>query len=120
MRVNRHNYEINATPRLQVLSEDQIEAIYYASLGVLYETGVRVYATEGVDVARAGGAIVEENTAQVEFELVFSDGSRANVNAEKSQSGQVGLLALDPAAALTGDFTKTWVLWWGSSTIKRS
>ncbi|MDJ0669020.1 MAG: trimethylamine methyltransferase family protein [Desulfobacterales bacterium] len=64
MRVNRHNYEINATPRLQVLSEDQIEAIYYASLRVLYETGVRVYATEGVDVAHAGGAIVEETTAR--------------------------------------------------------
>ncbi|WP_419655868.1 MttB4: trimethylamine corrinoid protein 2 [Desulfosarcina variabilis str. Montpellier] len=62
MRVTRHNYDIDATPRFTVLSEDQIEAIYYASLTVLYETGVRVYDQEGVDVAHAGGAIVEGTT----------------------------------------------------------
>ena len=62
MQVHKTNYRVNATPRLQVLTEDEIEAIYYAALRVLYETGVRVYEPEGVEVAHAGGAIVEDTT----------------------------------------------------------
>jgi len=62
MQVHKTNYQVNATPRLQVLSEDEIEAIYYAALRVLYETGVRVYDKEGVNVAHSGGAIVEDTT----------------------------------------------------------
>jgi len=62
MQVHKTNFLINATPRLQVLTEDQIEAIYYAALTVLYETGVRVYDKEGVDIAHSGGAIVEDTT----------------------------------------------------------
>jgi trimethylamine--corrinoid protein Co-methyltransferase len=45
-----------------VLTEEEIEAIYYSALRVLYETGVRVYEPEGVEVAHAGGAIVEDTT----------------------------------------------------------
>ena len=56
MRVRKNNYTINATPTLQVLTEQQIEAIYYAALGVLSETGVRVYDREGWDLAHSGGA----------------------------------------------------------------
>lgn len=63
MHVNRSNYSVNATPRLQVLSEDQIEAIYFAALRVLHETGVRVYEPEGVELAYSGGAIVEDTTS---------------------------------------------------------
>ena len=62
MQVNKTNYQVNATPRLQVLTEDQIEAIYFSALRVLYETGVRVYDKEGVEVAYSGGAIVEDTT----------------------------------------------------------
>ena len=62
MQVNKTNYQVNTMPTLQVLSEDQVEAIYYAALRVLSETGVRVYDQEGVDVAHAGGAIVEDRT----------------------------------------------------------
>ncbi len=62
MLVRKTNYTVNATPRLQVLTEAEIEAIYFSALRVLYETGVRVYAAEGVDLAHAGGAIVEDTT----------------------------------------------------------
>jgi trimethylamine--corrinoid protein Co-methyltransferase len=62
MQVRKTNYEVNATPKFQVLSEEEIEAIYYAALRVLYETGVRVYDKEGVEVAYSGGAIVEDTT----------------------------------------------------------
>ncbi len=62
MQVRKTNYTVNATPTLQVLTEDEIEAIYFSALRVLYETGVRVYDKEGVDLAHSGGAIVEDTT----------------------------------------------------------
>ena len=63
MQVRKTNYAVNTTPIFQVLSEDEIEAIYFSALSVLYETGVRVYDEEGVRVAYEGGAIVESTTA---------------------------------------------------------
>ncbi|MGD2057361.1 MAG: trimethylamine methyltransferase family protein [Anaerolineales bacterium] len=62
MQVKKTNFTVNATPRFSVLTEDEIEQIYFSALSVLYETGVRVYDQEGVDVAHAGGAIVEDTT----------------------------------------------------------
>ena len=62
MQVSKTNYLVNATPTLEVLTQDEIEAIYYSALRVLYETGVRVYDKEGVEVAYSGGAIVEDTT----------------------------------------------------------
>jgi len=82
MQVRRTNYQVNATPRLQVLTEDEIEAIYYAALRVLYETGVRVYEKEGVEVAYSGGAIVEETTEDsslVKIPHYMVDKARATV-----------------------------------------
>jgi len=64
MQVRKTNYEVNATPRLQVLSEDEIEAIYFSALRVLHETGVRVYDKEGVELAHAGGAIVSDTNEE--------------------------------------------------------
>jgi trimethylamine--corrinoid protein Co-methyltransferase len=68
MQVRKTNYTVNATPTFQVLTEDEIEAIYFSALTVLYETGVRVYEPEGVRVAYEGGAIVED--AQADSSLV--------------------------------------------------
>jgi trimethylamine--corrinoid protein Co-methyltransferase len=62
MQVKKTNYYVNATPTFQVLSEEEIEAIYFSALRVLYETGVRVYDKEGVEVAYSGGAIVEDTS----------------------------------------------------------
>jgi trimethylamine--corrinoid protein Co-methyltransferase len=62
MQVKKTNYEVHATPTFEVLTQEEIEAIYFSALTVLYETGVRVYEKEGVEVAYAGGAIVEDTT----------------------------------------------------------
>jgi trimethylamine--corrinoid protein Co-methyltransferase len=62
MQVRKTNYLVNATPTFEVLTEEEIEAIYFSALTVLYETGVRVYDKEGVEVAYSGGAIVEDRT----------------------------------------------------------
>lgn len=60
MQVKRTNYQVNQSPIFEVLTEEEIEAIYFSALRVLYETGVRVYEKEGVDLAHSGGAIVED------------------------------------------------------------
>jgi len=62
MQVRKTNYRVNATPTFEVLTEEEIEAIYFSALRVLYETGVRVYEKEGVELAYSGGAIVEDTT----------------------------------------------------------
>lgn len=60
MQVRKTNYTVNATPTFEVLTEDEIEAIYFAALRVLSETGVRVYEKKGVDILHDGGAVVED------------------------------------------------------------
>ncbi len=70
MQVRKNNYTVNGTPTFQVLTEQQIEAIYFAALGVLSETGVRVYDREGWDLAHSGGAIVEDVDEADESALV--------------------------------------------------
>ncbi|MCP4165308.1 MAG: trimethylamine methyltransferase [Chloroflexi bacterium] len=82
MQVKRSNYQVNATPLFEVLSEEEIEAIYFSALRVLYETGVRVYDKEGVDLAHAGGAIVEDvkdDSALVKMPSYMVDRARSTL-----------------------------------------
>ncbi len=70
MQVRKTNYTVNATPLFEVLTEEEIEAIYFSALTVLYETGVRVYEEEGIELAHSGGAIVgdrDEKSALVKI-----------------------------------------------------
>jgi len=62
MRVNKTNYLVNRTPTFEVLTEEEIEAIYYSALTVLSETGVRVYHKEGYDLLGQHGANIEDVT----------------------------------------------------------
>lgn len=82
MKVNPSNRLINTTPVFEVLTEEEIEAIYYSALRVLYETGVRVYNKEGVDLAQSGGAIVEDvqdDSALVKIPPWMVDTARATL-----------------------------------------
>ncbi len=82
MQVRKTNYLVNATPTFQVLTEDEIEAIYYSALRVLAETGVRVYEPEGVELAHAHGAIVEdtdETSSLVKMPSWMVDKARATL-----------------------------------------
>ena len=62
MQVRKTNYTVNATPTFQVLTEDEIEAIYFSALTVLYETGVRVYDKETGDPLVGVNVIIEGTT----------------------------------------------------------
>jgi trimethylamine--corrinoid protein Co-methyltransferase len=60
MQVKKTNHTTFATPKFEVLTQEEIEKIYFSALSVLHETGVRVYHEEGYELAHAGGAIVED------------------------------------------------------------
>jgi len=82
MKVKPTNRLINTTPVFEVLTEEEIEAIYFSALRVLYETGVRVYNKEGIDLAHSGGAIVEDvqdDSALVKIPPWMVDTARATL-----------------------------------------
>jgi len=56
----RVNYQTNATPRMQVLSNDQIEQIVYAAMEVLQITGTCVYQDEALELLRNAGCVIKE------------------------------------------------------------
>jgi len=60
MQVKKTNYLVNSTPTFEVLTEEEIRAIYFSALTVLSETGVRVYNKKGYDLLGAHGATVED------------------------------------------------------------
>ena len=51
----RANYQVNATTQFRVLSDDQIEEIFYSALDVLERVGTRVYGEEGLALLRDAG-----------------------------------------------------------------
>ncbi|MCX6034526.1 MAG: trimethylamine methyltransferase family protein [Chloroflexi bacterium] len=57
----RVNYQTNATPRLQVLSNDQIEQIVYAAMEILQTTGTCVYQDEALELLRNAGCVIKQD-----------------------------------------------------------
>ncbi len=67
----RVNYQMNVTPRLTILSEDQIEQIVYEAMDVLQQTGTRVYEENALSLLRGAGCVVEgENLVHMPAWLV--------------------------------------------------
>ncbi|MFN2281682.1 MAG: trimethylamine methyltransferase family protein, partial [Anaerolineales bacterium] len=60
MQVEKTNYLVNRTPTFEVLTEEEIRAIYFSALSVLSETGVRVYNKTGYDLLGEHGATIED------------------------------------------------------------
>ena len=48
------------TPRLQVLSDEQVRQIHQAALDILWQTGVLVKAPAARELLRQAGAVVDE------------------------------------------------------------
>lgn len=58
----RVNYQVNTTTQFRVLTDDQIEQIYYTALEVLSRTGALVHHEEALDLLTdAGAPVVDEN-----------------------------------------------------------
>jgi trimethylamine--corrinoid protein Co-methyltransferase len=58
----RANYQIHATPQFRVLSDDQIQEVYYSALDVLERAGTRVLAREGLELLESAGCLVEDDS----------------------------------------------------------
>jgi len=67
----RVNLTDQRSPRFRVLSEDQIEMIYWAALEVLERTGGRVFHEEALDLFRQSDAVVsDENRDRIPASMV--------------------------------------------------
>lgn len=67
----RVNYQVNVTPQLRILSDDQIEQIVWAALEVLQTTGARVYQDQALALLREAGCVIEdENLVHLPAALV--------------------------------------------------
>jgi trimethylamine---corrinoid protein Co-methyltransferase len=55
----RVNYQVQATPCLRILSEDQIEEIFHAALEVLGRVGTRIYGQHALSLLDGAGCVVD-------------------------------------------------------------
>ena len=56
----RANYEVYATPQFRVLSDDQIEEIYFAALDVLERVGTHIYGAEALALLGDAGCLISD------------------------------------------------------------
>jgi trimethylamine--corrinoid protein Co-methyltransferase len=59
----RANFRVNATPQFRVLSEDQIEEVFYAAVDVLERVGTRVYGEEGLGLLSGARCLIGDGDA---------------------------------------------------------
>ncbi len=65
------NYTQFNSPRMRVLSDDQIQEIHYAACEILARTGMKIETKEARDLLHSHGAIVEDNKrVRFPFKLV--------------------------------------------------
>jgi trimethylamine--corrinoid protein Co-methyltransferase len=57
----RANLQINATPQFRVLSDDQVQEVFYSALDVLQRAGTRVYSEEGLALLQGAGCLISED-----------------------------------------------------------
>ncbi|KGK86535.1 trimethylamine methyltransferase [Desulfosporosinus sp. HMP52] len=66
----RANYQVNATPQLKMLSDDQCESILNGALEVLERTGAEIHSQEALDVFKKGGCWVDGNMVRFPSHIV--------------------------------------------------
>ncbi len=66
----KQNESAYLTPQFRVLSDDQIEQIYFAALDVLEETGVDIFQEDALALFRQSEAVVRGNNVRIPTSLV--------------------------------------------------
>ncbi len=64
------NQQIQMTPRFRVLSEDQIEEIFFSALDVLENTGGVIYHEEAIKLFKNSNAVVRGNNVRIPTTMV--------------------------------------------------
>ncbi len=85
----RVNYGVNATPQFRVLSNDQIETIYFAALRVLERVGAQMHDPDSVRLLRGAGAFVEDED-RVRFPPAMVEAALRTVPQKVTLTGRSG------------------------------
>lgn len=64
------NQTLNSTPQFRVLSENQIEEIFYAALDVLERTGGTIFQEEAIELFKNSDAVVKGNSVRIPTTMV--------------------------------------------------
>ncbi len=64
------NQSIQQTPQFRVLSNDQIEEIFYSALDVLERTGAQVFHDEAIELFKNSNAVVKGNNVRIPTTMV--------------------------------------------------
>jgi len=64
------NQQINKSTKFRVLSEDQIEQIFYSALEVLERTGGNIYQDEALELFKNSNAVVRGNNVRIPTTMV--------------------------------------------------
>lgn len=64
------NQKINKSTQFKVLSEDQIEQIFFAALEVLEQTGGNIYHEEAIELFKNSNAVVKGNNVRIPTTMV--------------------------------------------------
>ncbi len=64
------NQSIQQTPQFKVLSNDQIEEIFYSALDVLERTGAQVFHDEAIELFKNSNAVVKGNNVRIPTTMV--------------------------------------------------
>ncbi len=64
------NQSIQQTPQFKVLSNDQIEEIFYSALDVLERTGAQVFHEEAIELFKNSNAVVKGNNVRIPTTMV--------------------------------------------------
>lgn len=62
----RANYQVHATPQFRVVSDGQIEEVYFSALEVLGRVGVKIYGREALALLHKAGCEVESTAGAPE------------------------------------------------------
>lgn len=90
-RATRYRQLVNPFEPVRIFSDDQIESMHQAALGILERQGMRVLSARGRKALAAAGAAVDESSQMVRLESELVNAALASVPAE------VNLIARDAA-----------------------
>jgi trimethylamine--corrinoid protein Co-methyltransferase len=66
----RSNYKVNASPTLQVLSDEQCKRLLAGAMEILSRTGVIYHDDESLEILKKAGCAVDGNRVRIPFKLV--------------------------------------------------
>src|ERR1700682_575204 len=81
-RSTRYRNLVNPFEPVRIFSDDQVESMHAAALGILERQGMRVLSPRGRAVLAAGGATVDESRQMVRLDPALVAGAVASVPAE--------------------------------------